>query len=211
MDYATICSGIDAPSVAWAELGWTPLFFSEIEHFPCAVLKYWYPKVPNLGDMTKFKEWPNYDLTDGIICAGTPCQAFSIAGLRKGLSDPRGNLTLTFLSILSRYRPRWVLWENVPGVQSEETGAFDSFIVGLQEIGYGVAWTILDAQYFGVAQRRERVFVVGHIGNWKRPAAVLFDKTCLCGYPAPSREKGEGTAETVEDSVGNGCRERERE
>jgi site-specific DNA-cytosine methylase len=201
MNYATLCSGIEAPSMGWHGLGWNPMFFSEIEPFPKAVLKHHYPNVPDHGDMTKYKEWPN-DRPIDLICAGTPCQSFSVAGLRKGIEDPRGNLTLTFLGVLERYRPTWVVWENVPGVLSDGTNAFGQFIAGLSELGYGVSWRVLDAQYFGVAQRRRRVFVVGCLGNWRAAASVLFESNCLSGDSAPSREKRKGVAGYAESSIG---------
>jgi DNA (cytosine-5)-methyltransferase 1 len=191
MKYISICSGIEAASTAWDSLGWQPIAFSEIEPFPCAVLAHHWPQVPNLGDMTKYENWTT-DIRPDLIVGGTPCQAFSVAGLRKGLADPRGNLTLTFLAILARYRPQWVVWENVPGVLSENTGAFGAFLGGLGELGYGFAYRVLDAQYFGVAQRRKRVFVVGYLGDWRPAAAVLFERESLSGDPAPSREKREG-------------------
>ena len=200
MKFATICSGIGAPEVAWTALGWEPVFASEIEKFPSAVLAHHRPGVPNYGDMTKFKEWPDVGTID-LICAGTPCQAFSVAGLRKGLDDPRGNLTLVYLAIIEHYRPRWVVWENVPGVLSDKTGAFGAFLGGLGQLGYGWAYRVLDAQYFGVAQRRRRVFVVGYLGDWRRAAAVLFDRESLSGNPPPSREKGEGASAGVVPSL----------
>src|SRR5688572_4053794 len=122
MTFASVCSGIEAPSAAWSPLGWTAAFFSEIEAFPSAVLQHHYPETPNLGDMTKFHDWPDYAID--VLIGGTPCQAFSVAGLRKGLDDPRGNLTLVYLGIIARYRPAWMVWENVPGVLSDKTGAF---------------------------------------------------------------------------------------
>ena len=200
MRYISVCSGIEAASTAWGTLGWEPVAFSEIETFPSAVLKHHHPNVPNLGDMTKHKDWPKYENID-LIVGGTPCQAFSLAGLRKGLDDPRGNLTLVFLGVLQKYRPRWVVWENVPGVLSDKTGAFQAFITGLQEIGYGVAWRVLDAQYVrvdghprAVPQRRRRVFVVGHLGDWRRAAAVLLERESLSGNPPPRRQAGERVA-----------------
>jgi DNA (cytosine-5)-methyltransferase 1 len=195
--YLSICSGIEAASVAWEPLGWVPCGFAEIEKFPSTVLAHHWPEVPNLGDMTQYHEWPD-TLRPYLIVGGTPCQAFSVAGLRKGLADPRGNLTLTFLAILARYRPEWVVWENVPGVLSDQTGAFGAFLGGLGELGYGTAYRVLDAQYFGVAQRRRRVFVVGHLGDWRRAAAVLFERESLRGDPAPRREKRQGSASGVE-------------
>ena len=172
--YGSVCSGIEAATAAWHQLGWQAQWFSEIENFPSAVLQHHYPDVPNYGDMTKFKEWPNDESID-LLVGGTPCQSFSVAGLRKGLDDPRGNLMLTYLAIAERYRPRWVVWENVPGVLSSNGGRdFGTFLWALGELGYGFAYRTLDAQYFGVAQRRRRVFVVGYLGDWRRAAAVLF-------------------------------------
>lgn len=189
MTYLSICSGIEAATVAWHSLGWKPLAFSEIEKFPSAVLAHHWPDVPNLGDITRYANWPAF--RPKLIVAGSPCQSFSIAGLRKGLADPRGNLTLTYLAIVERYRPRWVVWENVPGVLSERTGAFGAFTGGLAKLGYGWAYRILDAQHFGVPQRRRRVFVVGHLGDWRRAAAVLFESHCMQGHPAPGfKESG---------------------
>ena len=195
MRYGTVCSGIEAPSVAWHPLQWQPVFFSEIEKFPSAVLAHHYPEVPNHGDMLRFKEWKNEPVD--LICGGTPCQSFSVAGLRKGLADPRGNLTLTYLAILERERPTWMVWENVPGVLSDKTGAFGSFLGGLGQLGYGFAYRVLDAQYFGVPQRRRRVFVVGCLGNWRAAAAVLFERHSLQGNTAPSRETRQRTSPTV--------------
>jgi DNA (cytosine-5)-methyltransferase 1 len=187
MNFISVCSGIEAASVAWSPLGWKPLWFSEIEPFPSAVLAHHYPNTPNLGDMTKFQEWPNAAVD--LLCGGTPCQSFSVAGLRKGLDDPRGNLMLTFGAIAAKYRPQWLVWENVPGVLSSNGGAdFGSFLGMLGELGYGFAYRVLDAQYFGVAQRRRRVFVVACLGDWRSAAAVLFERHSMSGNPAPSRE-----------------------
>ena len=173
MRYLSVCSGIEAATVAWHHMGWKPVYFSEIEPFPSAVLAHHYPFVTNLGDMTKFQEWP--DAKVDLLVGGTPCQSFSVAGLRKGLQDPRGNLALTYLAIADKYRPRWLVWENVPGVLSSNGGRdFGAFLGALAELGYGFAYRVLDAQYFGLAQRRARVFVVGHLGDWRRAAAVLF-------------------------------------
>ena len=204
MRYGSVCSGIEAATVAWHPLGWEAAFLSEIEPFPCAVLRHHYPDVPNLGDMTKYKEWPDESID--LLVGGTPCQSFSVAGLRKGLADPRGNLMLTFGAIAQRYRPRWLVWENVPGVLSSNRGRdFAAFLGTLEELGYGWAYRILDAQFFGVAQRRRRVFVVGYLGDWRRAAAVLFERESLCGHPAPSRKKGEGVARGVEIGPSGGC------
>ena len=197
MKYGSVCSGVEAATAAWHPLGWTPQWFSEIEKFPSAVLAHHYPDVPNLGDMTKFKEWPIARSID-LLVGGTPCQSFSVAGLRKGLDDPRGNLMLTYLAIAAQYQPKWLVWENVPGVLSSQRGRdFGTFLGALGQLGYGFAYRVLDAQYFGVAQRRKRVFVVGYLGDWRRAAAVLFERESLSGNPAPSREAGQKAAPTV--------------
>jgi DNA (cytosine-5)-methyltransferase 1 len=191
--YLSVCSGIEAATVAWHHMGWQPVAFSDIEPFPSAVLAHHYPNVPNLGDMTQFEEW-NLEPID-LLVGGTPCQSFSVAGLRKGLADPRGNLMLTFLAIAQRHRPQWIVWENVPGVLSSNGGRdFGTFLGALGELGYGFAYRVLDAQWFGVAQRRRRVFVVGHLGDWQRPAAVLFKSESVRRDTAPSREAGQEVA-----------------
>ena len=202
LTYGSVCSGIEAATAAWHSLGWTPNWFSEIEKFPSAVLAHHYPNVPNYGDMTKFKDWPN-DKSIDLLVGGTPCQSFSVAGLRKGLDDPRGNLMLTYLAIAARYRPRWLAWENVPGVLSSNGGRdFGTFLWALGELGYGFAYRTLDAQYFGVSQRRRRVFVVGYLGDWKRAGAVLFERHSLSGNTAPRREKRQETPGFTSTSFG---------
>ena len=203
MRYLSVCSGIEAATVAWHPLGWTPAAFAEVEAFPSAVLKHHYPETRNLGDITNFRDWP--DAAVDVLVGGTPCQSFSVAGLRQGLADPRGNLALVYLAIADRYRPRWCLWENVPGVLSSEGGRdFGAFLGGLAELGYGWAYRVIDAQHcrvdgFGraVPQRRRRVFVVGHLGGWARAAAVLFDAASLSGNPPPRRQPGQGVAPSL--------------
>ncbi len=203
MKFGSVCSGIEAASCAWESLGWKAAFFSEIEKFPSQVLAHHYPDVPNMGDMTKFKEWPDANIN--VLVGGTPCQSFSVAGLRRGLDDPRGNLMLTFLAIADRYRPKWLVWENVPGVLSSNGGKdFGTFLGGLGELGYGFAYRVLDAQYFGVPQRRRRVFVVACLGSWQSAAAVLFERHCFEGHPAPSRKKGEDIAGTFTARANSG-------
>jgi len=200
MRYLSVCSGIEAASVAWHVLGWEAAGFSEIERFPSEVLRHRFPNVRNYGDMTNFKEWQDVGTVD-LLVGGTPCQSFSVAGLRKGLDDPRGNLMLSFGAMASHFRPKWVVWENVPGVLSSNGGRdFGTFLGMLAELGYGFAYRVLDAQYFGVAQRRRRVFVVGHLGDWRCAAAVLFESESLSGNPPPSRSKGEGIAAEVAPS-----------
>ena len=201
MRYGSLCSGIEAASVAWEPLGWQPAWFAEIEPFPAAVLKHHWPHVPNRGDMSKFKEWPNEPIN--LLVGGTPCQSFSVAGLRRGLADPRGNLMLTYLAIANRYRPEWLVWENVPGVLSSNRGRdFAAFLNGLAELGYGFAYRILDAQYFGVPQRRRRIFVVGCAGSWQRAAAVLFERESLQWHPGQGGAPQENTAAFIEGSFG---------
>jgi len=186
--------------VAWHPLGWQAAWYSEIEPFPSAVLKHHYPTVPNYGDMTQYEAWPDEPIN--LLVGGTPCQSFSVAGLRKGLADPRGNLMLTYGAIAKRYRPEWLVWENVPGVLSSNGGRdFGTFLGMLAELGYGFAYRVLDAQYFGVAQRRRRVFVVANARSWQRAAAVLFESHSLQGHPAPSREARQGTAPSTSGGV----------
>jgi DNA (cytosine-5)-methyltransferase 1 len=201
MKYLSVCSGIEAATMAWQPLGWEPVAYAEIDKFPSTVLAHHYPDVPNWGDITKFKEWPDADFN--VLVGGTPCQSFSVAGLRKGMADPRGNLALTYLAITDRYRPEWVVWENVPGVLSSNKGRdFGSFLGGLGELGYGFSYRVLDAQYFGLAQRRRRVFVVGNLGDWRRSAAVLFEPESLSRNPAPRRKTREDTTHGVSPSIG---------
>ena len=200
MNYLSVCSGIEAATCAWHNLGWNSVGFSEIEPFPSAVLKHHYPSVPNLGDMTKYKEW-NLDSV-GLLVGGTPCQSFSVAGLRKGLEDPRGNLALTYVGILDKFRPKWFVWENVPGVLSSNGGRdFGSFLGAVAELGYGFAYRVLDAQNFGVPQRRRRVFVVGCLGSWESAARVLFESESLCGDIKKSRSPKQETTRAFIPSV----------
>lgn len=221
MNFISICSGIEAASVAFGPLGWKAVAFSEIEPFPCAVLAHHYPDVPNFGDMTKFREWPEeiFANADAVV-GGPPCQAFSVAGTRNGLNDDRGNLTLTYAELINHADairfihgkpPVVVLYENVPGLLSDKTGAFGCFLAGLAgEDGpleppggkwanagavYGpkraVAWRLFDAQFFALAQRRRRVFVVASARKGFDPATVLFEWDGVRRDTAPSREARE--------------------
>jgi len=207
MRYGSLFSGIEAASTAWHPLGWQPQFFSEIEPFPCSVLQERFPSIPNYGDVTKFQEWPDHAID--LLVGGSPCQSFSIAGLRAGLDDPRGNLMLTYLAVVARYRPKWMVWENVPGVLSSNGGRdFGTFLGALGQLGYGFAYRVLDAQHVrsrnfphAVPQHRRRVFVVGYLGDWRRAAAVLFDAASLRGDSAPRRETGKGFAADVVSSL----------
>ena len=233
MRFGSVCSGIEAASVAWEPLGWQAAWLAEIEPFPSAVLAHHYPTVPNLGDMTSLPERIMAGEVEApdLFCGGTPCQAFSVAGLRRSLDDARGNLSLTFCEIANaidvvRVRAgkpaSIVFWENVPGVLSTKDNAFGCFLAGLageddpieppgkkwSNAGCvlgpqrAVAWRVLDAQYFGVAQRRRRVFVVASARNDFDPAAVLFEWDSLRRDTAPRREAGQKPAGTIEASLG---------
>jgi DNA (cytosine-5)-methyltransferase 1 len=202
-----VCSGIEAASVAWHPLGWSAAWLSEIEAFPSAVLAHHYPETTLYGDFTKIKDPERINLLVG----GTPCQDFSVAGLRAGLDGARGNLTLEFLRLVDQLQPKWIVWENVPGVLSIDRGrTFGKFLGALGQLGYGLAYRVLDAQYFGVPQRRRRVFVVGYLGDWRRAAAVLFERHCLSGYPPPSREAGKGATHDLAPSLTSSGRGVER-
>ena len=197
MNYLSVCSGIEAATVAWHDMGWNPVGFSEIDKFPSQLLAHHYPNVTNYGDMTKFKEW-NINEPVNLLVGGTPCQSFSVAGLRKGLDDPRGNLMLTYLAMADHFKPKWLLWENVPGILSSNGGAdFAALLQGLAQLGYGFAYRVLDAQYFGVPQRRRRVFVVGCLGDWRSAAKVLFESESLCRDITPRRSEGQKATGTL--------------
>lgn len=197
--YLSVCSGIEAATNAWHDLGWEPVAFSEIDPFASAVLAARFPNVPNLGDLEKYREWNIEPGSVDVVVGGTPCQSFSVAGLRKGLDDPRGNLALVYLGLVDKLRPRYVVWENVPGVLSVDGGrAFGSFLGGLAQLGYGWAYRVMDAQYVrveshprAVPQRRRRVFVVGCArGDWQRAASILLEPEGVRGDSAPCREAG---------------------
>jgi len=206
MRYGSVCSGIEAATAAWHPLGWEPAFFSEIEPFPRAVLAHHYPDVPLHGDFTTI-QGDEYGAID-LLVGGTPCQSFSIAGLRGGLDDDRGNLALEFLRLAQRTRPRWLVWENVPGVLSSNGGRdFGSILGAMVECGYGFAYRVLDAQYFGVAQRRRRVFVIGCLGDAASAAAVLFERHSL-SWNTPEiiqKRKGAGWVFPCLTRRGPGC------
>jgi DNA-cytosine methyltransferase len=203
MKYGSVCSGIEAASVAWHSLGWDAQWYSEIEHFPSEVLKHRFPDVPNLGDMTQLTSNPTFnEKSIDLLVGGTPCQSFSVAGLRGGLADPRGNLMLTFLALADAKKPKWIVWENVPGVLSSNGGRdFGTFLGALGELGYGFAYRVLDAQHFGVAQRRRRVFVVGYLGDWRPAAAILFESESLQRDSKQSRAKRQETPTDAQGSV----------
>ncbi len=213
MRYLSVCSGIEAASVAWHHLGWKPVGFSEIEPFPAAVLAHRFPHVPNYGDMTKFEEWPIEPGTVDLLVGGTPCQSYSVAGLRQGLADPRGSLMLTYLAIAARLKPRWVVWENVPGVVSSNGGRdFGTFLGALGELGYGIAYRVLDAQYVrvggwprAVPQRRRRVFVVGCLGDGAAAGEVLALREGLQRHLEAQSKKGKSSTTDAEGGARGGC------
>jgi DNA (cytosine-5)-methyltransferase 1 len=227
MKYLSVCSGIEAASVAFEPLGWKPLAFSEIEAFPRAVLQHHYPDTPLYGDFTELKNM-DFIVDADILCGGTPCQSFSLAGKRESLDDDRGNLTLQFVLLADAIdnlrraagrEPAFVLWENVPGVLSTKDNAFGAFLGGLcgrdepipkPQDGWPsagvvdgptrvVAWRVLDAQHFGLAQRRKRVFVCAFGGprKWAAADALLPIIESSRWHPAPSREAGKGVASTL--------------
>jgi DNA (cytosine-5)-methyltransferase 1 len=198
-------SGIEAASAAWLPLGWTCAWTAEIDPFASAVLRHHYPDTPNLGDVNRI-DTHAVEPVD-LVVFGSPCQSFSVAGKRLGLDDPRGNMALVGLRVVGKLRPSWVVWENVPGVLSSDEGRdFGAFLGLLGELGYGFAHTVLDAQHAGVPQRRRRVFVVGYLGDWRPPAAVLFEPESLRGDPAPRREAGEDAPAGAGDGSAYSCR-----
>jgi len=234
MRFGSVCSGIEAASVAWEPLGWQAAWFAEIEPFPSAVLAHHYPNTPNLGDMTDIPALLALGEVEApdILCGGTPCQAFSVAGLRRSLDDARGNLSLTFCEIANAIddqrraagaEPCIVFWENVPGVLSTKDNAFGCFVAGLAgedvpleppggkwtDAGVvlgparAVAWRVLDAQYFGLAQRRRRVFVVASAREGFDSAAVLFEWEGVRRDSAPSREAGQDAAKCLTTGTGS--------
>ena len=243
MRYLSVCSGIGSETVAWHPLGWQAAAFAEIEEQPSAVLAHHWPEIPNHGDFTTI-EGQEYGPVD-LLVGGTPCQSFSVAGLRKGLDDDRGNLALEFCRLADRARPRWLVWENVPGVlsisthdapdpcsptidldgdggpdigaevtetdgyEADEAHAFACFLAELSELGYHLSYRVLDAQYcrlesypFAVPQRRKRVFVVGYLGDWRPPVAVLFEPESLRGDSPPRRKSGQSVAALTQSGVG---------
>ena len=189
MRYISLFSGIEAATVAAEGLGWEPVCFAEIDPFPSAVLAYHYPDVPNLGDITKV-DWRPYRGKCDLIVGGSPCQSFSVAGKREGLNGESG-LMWEYVRAVREICPQWIVWENVPGALSSSGGEdFRCLLSALDELGYGLAWRILDAQFFGVPQRRRRVFLVGHFGD-RPPTEVLFECESLQGDFETSRKERE--------------------
>ena len=208
MRYISLFSGIEAASVAWEHLGWEPVAFSEIEPFCCKLLAARFPNVPNLGDITGI-DWKEVvdDLgAVDLVVGGSPCQSFSVAGKREGLRGASG-LMYEYIRAVQELRPAWFVWENVPGALTVEGGrAFGQLLGEMGDLGYGLAWRVLDAQFFNVAQRRERVFLVGHLGDMSS-AEVLFDDEGLRRDFKTGRKKGEGSTTDAEDGTGAADRE----
>lgn len=198
MRYISLFSGIEAASVAWEPLGWEPVCFAELAPFPCAVLEHRCPDVPNVGDVTKVN-WKKLKNKCDIVVGGSPCQSFSVAGKREGLSGESG-LMFEYIRAVREVRPKWFLWENVPGALSSEGGeAFRQLLSEMDKLGYGLAWRVLDAQFFGVAQRRRRVFLVGRLGACP-PVEVLFEPEGMRGDHPSSREKRQELVEAARRS-----------
>ena len=214
MKYASVCSGVEAASLAWETLGWKPVFFSEIEPFPCEVLRQRFPDVPNVGDMTKI-QGEKYAGTVDLLVGGTPCQGFSVAGKQRGLDDERSCLAMAYVRLLETMRPRWFVWENVPGALSTNGGMdFKRFIEAIDAVGYHVAWRVLDAQYVrvdgfpgAVPQRRRRLFAVGHSGDWRNPAQVLFEPAGVLGNHPPIRRTWRGASSSSSENAGGSGKE----
>lgn len=209
MRYVSVFSGVEAATLAWEPLGWEPLAFCEVDQFPSAVLASRWPNVPNLGDITKV-DWGSFVETHGrpdLVVGGSPCQSFSIAGKREGLQGASG-LMFEYIRCVRELMPRWFLWENVRGALSSEGGAaFGQLLREMDGLGYGLAWRLLDAQFFGVAQRRERLFLVGHLGDM-RSCEVLFEPESMRWDTPQGREKRKALAAASERGYqkdGDGC------
>lgn len=192
MRYISVFSGIEAASCAFGPLGMEPVAFAEVDAHASAVLAAHYPDVPNLGDVTKIN-WKKYRGKVDLVVGGSPCQSFSVAGKREGLQGESG-LMFEYIRAVREIRPRWFLWENVPGALSSEGGeAFRQLLAEMDKLGYGLAWRVLDAQFFGVAQRRRRLFLVGRLGACP-PVEVLIEPESMRGDYPSSREKREALA-----------------
>jgi DNA (cytosine-5)-methyltransferase 1 len=199
--FGSVCSGVEAASAAFIPLGWQPIFFSETHNVTNKFLKTKYPTVPNLGDLNQHQTWPLQEID--MLIGGTPCQSFSLRGNRGGTQDPRGQLSRSFFGVVERFRPRWVIWENVPGVLSSNGGRdFGSFIGALAELGYGSSYRVLDGRYFRIAQRRRRVYLVGCLGDWRSAAKVLFEPGYLYGDAPAKRKSPENIARCLTQSTG---------
>jgi len=202
MRYVSLFAGIEAASQAWHHMGWEPVAFADIDAFPSAVLAHHYPDVPNLGNVEGV-DWSEYKGKAEVVVGGSPCQSFSVAGKRLGMDDPRGNLALEFIRAVAEIQPTWFVFENVPGLLSSDGGRdFGIFLGEVAKIGYGFAYRVLDSQFFGVPQRRRRVFVVGHIGgDWRSAASVLFERESLQGHSKESKAQRKAITEYIGTST----------
>ena len=202
MRYVSLFAGIEAASQAWHHMGWEPMAFADIDAFPSAVLAHHYPDVPNLGNVEGV-DWSEYRGKAEVVVGGSPCQSFSVAGKRLGMDDPRGNLALEFIRAVAEIQPTWFVFENVPGLLSSDGGRdFGIFLGEVAKIGYGFAYRVLDSQFFGVPQRRRRVFVVGHIGgDWRSAASVLFERESLQGHSKESKAQRKAITEYIGTST----------
>jgi DNA (cytosine-5)-methyltransferase 1 len=191
MRYLSVCSGIEAATVAWKPLGFEPVAYSEIDPFCNTLLEYYYPNTPNIGDM-RDAEIERYGGSFELLVGGTPCQSFSIAGKRGGLDDPRGRLVWEYIRFLDVCRPQWFVWENSCGVLTVNRGEdFKVFVSEIIKCGYSLCWRVLDGRDFATPQPRRRVFVVGHIGeDWRASAAVLFEPEVDNVYGEICEEEG---------------------
>lgn len=189
MRYFSVCSGIEAATLAFQPLGWQPVGFSEIDKFCGVLLKHYYPDVENYGDIRNLKIDKDIDLLIG----GTPCQSFSIAGNMEGIKDERGRLVYEFIRLLHESRPKWFIWENVSHLlQINKGGDFRAILSKITKCGYSVCWRVLDARYFGVPQFRRRIYIVGFLGDWRTPAKALFDCGRYNGDGAKGRRSRTG-------------------
>lgn len=211
MLFGSVCSGIEAASVAFAPLGWKAAYFSEVAPFPCDLLAYHYPEVLNHGDFTDASN-PIYHTEIDLLVGGTPCTDFSAAGKRAGWQGDKGSLTLSYMHLLRSIRPQWFIWENVPGVIEGRNmrKGFLGFIHELNQIGYGVGWRIFDSRYVrsdhfprGLSQRRRRIYVVGYLGDWIPPAVVLFDRQSMQGSPSSRKGSKNNLPQTTQRSSAN--------
>jgi DNA (cytosine-5)-methyltransferase 1 len=204
MKYLSCFSGVEAATLAWRHLGWEAVGFSEINPFSCSVLAHRFPNVKNYGDIKKHEEWPIEPGTIDLLVGGSPCQSFSVAGFRQGLADPRGDLSIKFLRLAQRLKPRWIVWENVPGILSSNGGRdLGSFLGALGELGYWWSYRVLDAKHFGVPQRRRRLFLVAHSSERNHPAEVLSFKGCVAGHYPSVKQNGPEPSSSADGCAGD--------
>ena len=208
MNYLSLFSGIEAASVAWSNLDWNCVGFSEIDPFACAVLQHHYPNTPNLGNVSDITEEKINEIKEkygaiDVVVGGSPCQSFSVAGNRQGLDDLRGQLMFQYIRVVGITRPKWFIWENVGGALSSNKGKdFACLLEEMAKFGYALCWRVLDSQYFGIPQRRRRIFLVGCLGNPNGSYEVLFERKSGNGDNKKSREKGERNTSKTQRSIG---------